>query len=58
MTLFTVFWLTILAALFNSILSIYITISKQHEYDNMLFYFAFIISCSAVIIDILYFVLS
>lgn len=50
--------LNILASLFNSILSIYITNSKQyHKYDNLLIYFAFIISCSAIIVDIIYFIL-
>lgn len=50
--------LNILASLFNSILSIYITNSKQyHKYDNLLIYFAFIISGSAIIVDIIYFIL-
>lgn len=50
--------LTILASLFNSILSIYIANSKQHyEYDVLLVYFAFIISTSAIITDIIYCIL-
>lgn len=58
MTMMSVFILNVLAALFNSVLSIYITNSKQYyEYDKLLVYLAFIISCSAVVIDIIYCIL-
>ena len=58
MTMTSVFVLSVLAALFNSVLSIYITNSKQYyEHDKLLVYLAFIISCSAVVVDIIYCVL-
>ena len=58
MTMTSVFVLNVLAALFNSLLSIYITNSKQYyEHDKLLVYLAFIISCSAVVVDIIYCVL-
>lgn len=58
MTMMPVFILNVLAALFNSVLSIYITNSKQYyKYDKLLVYLAFIISCGAVVVDIIYCVL-
>lgn len=55
MTMMFVFILTVLAALFNSVLSIYITNSKQYyDHDKLLIYLAFIISCSAIVLDIIY----
>lgn len=58
MSMMSVFTLNVLAALFNSVLSIYITNSKQYyEHDKLLVYLAFIISCSAVVVDIIYCVL-
>ena len=57
MTMTSVFVLNVLAALFNSVLSIYITNSKQYyEHTKLLVYLAFI-SCSAVVVDIIYCVL-
>lgn len=59
MTMTTVFILNILAALFNSVLSIYITNSKQyHDHDKLLVYLAFIITGSTVIADIIYCILG
>lgn len=59
MTMTSVFILNALAALFNLVLSIYITNSKQYyEHDKLLVYLAFIISCSAVIVDIIYCILG
>lgn len=50
--------LNVLAALFNAALSIYITNSKQLYKDiNLFVYFAFIISCGAIITDIIYCIL-
>lgn len=58
MTTMSVFILNVLAALFNSVLSIYIANSKQYyEHDKLLVYLAFIISCSAVVVDIIYCIL-
>lgn len=55
---YAVYGLNILATLFNTILCVYITNSDQcHKYDNLLVYFAFIISISAIIVDIIYCVL-
>lgn len=55
MTMMSVFILNVLAALFNSVLSIYITNSKQcYEHDKVFVYLAFIISCGAFAIDIIY----
>ena len=52
---YAVYGLNILATLFNAILSVYITNNKQcRKYDNLLVYFAFIISISAIIVDIIY----
>lgn len=49
------FSLTVFASLFNAVLSIYFTNSEQHhKYDNLLMYFAIILSCSAIITDIIY----
>ncbi len=58
MTMMSVFILNVLAALFNSVLSVYITNSKQYyEHDKLLVYLVFIISCSAVVVDIIYCIL-
>lgn len=55
---YDVYGLNILATLFNAILCVYITNSKRcHKYDNLLVYFAFIISTSVIIVDIIYCVL-
>ena len=56
--LYAVYGLNILVTLFNTILCVYITNSDQcHEYDDLLVYFAFIISISVIIADIIYCVL-
>ena len=50
--------LNVLATLFNAALSVYITSSKQlYKHTNLLVYFAFIISCGAIITDIIYCIL-
>lgn len=50
--------LNVLVTLFNAALSVYITSSKQlYKHTNLFVYFAFIISCSAIITDIIYCVL-
>lgn len=59
MTVTTVFILNVLAALFNSVLSIYITNSRRHyDHDKLLVYLAFIITCCTVIVDIIYCILG
>lgn len=59
MTMTSVFILNVLAALFNSVLSIYITNSKRyHDHDKLLVYLAFIITGCTVIADIIYCILG
>ena len=55
---YAVYGLNILATLFNTILCIYFTnIKRCNDYDKLLMYFAFIISISAIIVDIIYCIL-
>lgn len=59
MIMTSVFILNVLSALFNSALSIYITNSKRYpDHDKLLIYLAFIITCSTVIVDIIYCILG
>lgn len=59
MTMTSVFILNVSAALFNLVVSIYITNSKRYyDHDKPLVYLAFIITCCTVIVDIIYCILG